>query len=301
MTIRASAGTVVAIAIVAGALTACDDAAETSRTKAAEHVTWLVEKTESDVAEVRKGLPKGADAVAARWQKKLPADAGAGDAGAKQATPTLSVTDSRAILERARADVQDLRVAKSTFFALAHPEGRVISGAEEPDRLAGEDLFEAFPALAGAKTKYVETRGSLRAARGVEGRPDGQWVAGAPVRASGELLGLYVTGWAWSSYAYRLETALRSDLKTAAQKPEAKGKVPLAYVFVLVGKDVFASRLTPAVNADELKKRDALSKATGKGAHSEKLEITGREYGLAVQRAPALGEDVAIAVLRSEI
>ena len=40
--------------------------------------------------------------------------------------------------------------------------------------------------------------------------------------------------------------------------------------------------------------------ATGDAAFSTTLEVTGRSYGLSVRRAPALGSDVAIAVLRSE-
>ena len=64
--------------------------------------------------------------------------------------------------------------------------------------------------------------------------------------------------------------------------------------------DVFGAPVSPDVNARVIKETSPLAKIPATSAVSFELEITGRDFGLAVQRAPALGKDVAIAVLRSE-
>jgi hypothetical protein len=108
--------------------------------------------------------------------------------------------------------------------------------------------------------------------------------------------GLYVTGWSWSAYAYRLETALRSQL---GSELEANAKMPLAYVYVVVEKSAFGAPVSPDVNAKAIAELDPLAKG-GPQPQTYQLEITGREFGLAVVRVPELGERVGIAVLRSE-
>ena len=266
--------------------TACKDTTKLSLEKATGDVSFLVETTRKDVGEVRSGLPAGADALAAAWK----ADASI-------------ATDSKAAqraLEDARRKVQDLRVAKSTFFALADTSGVVIRNDQEQDRMAGHALFAAFPALAGATAAYVEGAGSMPEAAGVRApRPDGQWAAAAPVRVDGVAKGIYVTGWSWSSYAYRLEFALRSRIRSELMG-QAGAKEPLVYVYMIVGKAVFGAPVSPEVNMKAIADVDPLAKASGDAVFSRAVDVTGRSFGLAVRRAPDLGSDVAVAILRSE-
>jgi hypothetical protein len=275
-----------ALVAVAGAgVAACKDTGKLSAAQASEHVAFLVDTAAKDVEEVRNGLPEGAKILATRLKKDpaLPKDLNA-------------VRDS---LELARRKVQDLRMAKSTFFALADPSGTVLRNDQEQDRMAGRPFFASFPALSGAKDKYVETTGSMPEASGVRApRADGQWVAGAPVVVDGTTQAIYVTGWSWASYAYRLEFALRG--KVRSELSDKTEKEPLVYVFIVAGKAVFGAPVTPEVDATTIAGLDPLSKARDAETFSAPIEITGRTYGIAVRRAPALGADIGIAVLRSE-
>jgi hypothetical protein len=54
------------------------------------------------------------------------------------------------------------------------------------------------------------------------------------------------------------------------------------------------------VNREQLAALGLVSKAEGEGVYSTQIEITGRGFGVAVRRVPALGKDVGVAVLRSE-
>jgi hypothetical protein len=265
---------------------ACKDEGKISATYATAHVEFLAQAAKTDVEEVRRGLPQGSD-VLARKLKAQPA-----------LTGDLSAV--RDALESARNKVQDLRMAKSTFFALADTAGVILRNDQEQDRMAGRPLFASFPALSGALSGYVETRGSMPEAAGVRApRADGQWIAGSPVRVDDQTRALYVTGWSWASYAYRLEFALRSKLRSElVGKREANE--PLVYVFVVVGKSAFGAPVTPEVSASAVVAQDPVAKTSAGAVFSTPLELTGRAYGLAARRVPELGPDVAVAVLRSE-
>jgi hypothetical protein len=110
---------------------------------------------------------------------------------------------------------------------------------------------------------------------------------------------LYVTGWAWTSYAYRLEFALRGQ--TDIELRGTRKNVPLLYVFVIVGSDVYGSPAAPEVNARAIGEREPLQHLAADGSFSTLLEITGRTFALAVHSAFELAPGVAIAVLRSEL
>jgi hypothetical protein len=266
------------------ASTGCTKTSEVSRQKARGEVEVLAKAATTDVEEVRKGLPLGAQQLEAFFaDPKAQGDA----AAAKQA------------LDSARSKVQDLRTAKSTFFLVADKSGAILRSDMDHDALASKSLFEAFGALRGALTgKYVETRGSLPEAAGVRGRPDGQWVAATGVMKGGEAAGVYATGWSWSAYAYRLENQLRSTVRSEATS--AGTKEPLVYVYVLVDQEAFGAPVSPAVNAKAIKDSGLMGRATGDAPVDTAQEIEGRDFGIAVKRVPALGEHVAIAVVRSE-
>jgi len=72
-------------------------------------------------------------------------------------------------------------------------------------------------------------------------------------------------------------------------------------VFVFAASKVYGAPVTPLVNAEALE-RLGLSTKTDQGVvFHQTLEITGRTYGVAARRAPKMGADVGVVVLRSEI
>jgi hypothetical protein len=263
---------------------ACKKQSAVSAEKAKASLPALTKATQEDVAEVRSGLPQGTKFLLPLFST---GKAAADDPHA-----------ARNALETARSKVQDLRVAKGTFFAVTDEKGVVIRDDDDEDTLAGHALLPSFPGLQPALTgQYVETRGAMPEVAGVRGRADGQWVAAQPVLQGADVKGLYVTGWSWAAYAYRLERALSSNLRSALAENE---KMPLTYVYLIVGKDVYGTPISPEVNAHAIAALSPLNAASATTPTSFELEIAGREFGLAVELAPDLGKDVAVAVLRSE-
>jgi len=263
---------------------ACKKPSAISAEKASASIAALTKATHEDVTEVRSGLPQGAKFLLPIFTTGKPA---ADDPHA-----------ARAALETARRKVQDLRVAKGTFFAVTDAAGVVIRDDDEQDTLAGKPLLPSFPGLAPVQNgQYVETRGSMPEIAGVRGRSDGQWIAAQPVLSGTEVKGWYVTGWSWSAYAYRLERALSSSLRSGLAEGE---KMPLAYVYMIVDKNVYGAPISPEVNAQAIGALSPLKNASATAPVTFQLEIAGREFGLAVELAPDLGKDVAVAVLRSE-
>lgn len=275
---RATAEFTAIFVLVSAGLVHCSrDGGQLSAERAKPLAASVARAAESDVEEIRKGLPEGSKRLAPLFEKGEP------DAAA-----------AREALETARAKVQDLRIAKSTFFAVVSREGIVLRNDREQDAMAGKPIFPAYPGLRAAlEGGYVEARGDLPEAAGVRGRGDGQWVAAAPIRAGAEVRGLYVTGWSWSSYAYRLENHARGEVR-------GEGKQPLVYVYVVVADQVFGAPVSPDVNGQAILALDPLGKAAPDGSFASPLTIEGRDFGLAAQKVPALGDRVAVAVLRSE-
>jgi len=263
---------------------ACKPSGKESSQLASRTVTELARASAEDVRELKMGMPLGAQEL----EKLLPAGPLA----------ELDARDAREALNKARSRVQDLRVAKSTFFALVAPSGVVVRSDGEQDRLVGKDLLAAFPDLRRALGgPVVETRGMMAEAAEVRGKPDGQRVVGAPIGAVGQARALYVSGWSWSAYAYRLENAARSAARAAAEKG---AKVPLLYVYVAVGRDVFGAPVSPDVNANAVRELDLPAKAKAGQPFTTELELTGRSFGLAAIGVPELGPGVAVVLLRSE-
>lgn len=261
----------------------CDDQGKKSAELAREQVRFLADAMKEDLTEVRSGLPLGAAHLVPLLREAHP--------------EPPSFEKASGALDKARDKVPELRVAKSTFFALVGVDGVILRRDGKTDPMAGKSLFEFYPELRGALTKdLVETMGSMPEAAGVRGRSDSQWVVATPVRDGERTLGLYATGWSWSSYAYRLETALRSKLLVAAQKGD---KVPLVYVYLAVRGSVYGAPISPEVSAKRLVDEKILEKSSAKEVYSTTLEIDGRWFGLASLRPSGIDE-VAIVVLRSE-
>jgi hypothetical protein len=271
------------LALLFSSLPSCTKSSEVSKQKAHAEVELLAKAATADVEEVRKGLPLGAKYLEAFFaDEKAQGDA----AAAKEA------------LEHARGKVQDLRTAKSTFFLLADKNGLILRSDLEHDGLASKNLFAAFDLKGATLGKYVEAQGSMPEASGVRGRIDAQWTAATPVMKGADVAGVYATGWSWSAYAYRLENQLRSNVKSEAA--DSNTKQPLVYVYVVAGNETYGAPISPEVNAKAVKDSGLMGRASGEAVLDTAQEIDGRDFGIALRRVPALGADVAIAVVRSE-
>lgn len=264
------------------ALSACTADPKQSAEKAMEHVTFVAPAVAKDVTEIRGALKLGEPQLQVLWKDGKDA--------------SLDPEAALDALNAARNKVQELRNVKSTVFALTTLDGKVIRTDQTQDEMAGKSLFESFPALkAATQGKYTEALGSMHEARGVEGKPDGQWLAAQPITLDGKVVGVYVSGWAWSLYAHRIETALQSHLVDLDKRDR-----PLCYVFVVVGKQAFGTRISPQINAEAVAALDPMAHLDADGNYKTTLEITGRQFGVAFKKVSELGPDVAIAVLRSE-
>lgn len=270
------------VVLLSSMLSACTDTGKISADFAKGHAKFLLTEANKDVEQVRKGMPLGAKLLQKVFDSGEPMDA----------------QKSSEALERARGKTYELRLAKSTFFALVEPNGKVIRNDQEQDRMAGKNIFASYPDLKKvAQGKMVETRGSMPEAAGVRGKPDAQWVVGVPVESKGDVVALYVSGWSWSAYAYRLETALRSDILSKTKEGD---KVPLTYVYVIVANQAYGAPISPVVNGEAILKQKPLARAKASEPFAMPLEIENRMFGLAVVPLEKLGKDVGIAVLRSE-
>lgn len=262
----------------------CEDQGKKSARLVEKDIDYVVAAARRDVGEVRRGMPAGAKELSPLFADASPEKPASADA--------------RKELLRLREDNLDLSAAKSTFFLIAHRDGTILRNNLEEDEMVDQDLFHVYPkAKKALEQDYVEFTGSWDVARGVNGRPDAQWLAAARIMAEGEVAGLFVTGWSWSAYAYRLETALRSHV---LGETEEGGKVPLHYVYVIAGGKAYGAPVAPEVNGEAILQQNPLQKAQADQPVTLKLEITHRAFGLGLQRVPELGADVVLAVLRSE-
>jgi hypothetical protein len=267
----------------------CTDAAKVSEGKAAAHAERLAKLADDDVDEVRRGLPQGAKSLGQMLEAKNDTYADPGQA--------------RRALDRARDECRDLAVAKSTFFTLTDDKGIVLRSDQDPDQMAGKPLVASYPDLAKVLAgETIESRGSMPETAGARTGGDEQWVAAAPVKdAEGKVRGIYASGWSMRRFAYHLEEVLKHDMTAEALRSGEKHvKLPLVYVFVLAGTKVYGAPVTPLVNTETLQKLDLLSKTANDATFHQTIEITGRGFGLATRRAPHMGADIAVAVLRSE-
>ena len=269
------------------ALLGCEDSGKVSASHASAHVQALAAIVERDVGQVRKGLPEGAGMLGELWRG--------------EEDPQLEPERVRKKLARVREAVFELSIAKSTFFAVATADGLVIRSDQDVDTLAQKRLWPAFPKLEAATKQYTEATGNMPEVLGVKGKPDGQWVAAAPIRAGDSVKGVYVTGWSWAKYCYSLEEGLRSSVRSSLIDDEGNiDKEPLLYVFLVVDGTVYSAPAAPQFNADKIAELDVPAKLSQGDPYSLPLEIDGRAFGLGAHKLPVWGEGAAVVVLRSE-
>jgi len=269
---------------------ACTDTSKVSERKATSHVERLAKLADDDVDELRRGMPRGAKALGQIW-------GGKGD-------PLADPSSVRRALDRVRNEDHDLEISKGTFFAITDDKGTVLRSDQEPDQLAGKSLVGPFPGLVKVLAgEPAELRGSMAEMAGARTGGDEQWVIAAPVRdGQGVVRGMYVSGWSLRRFAYHLEETLKHDLvEEALHAGESRTKLPLVYVFVLAGAKTYGAPVTPLLNAQTLEGLGLVAKTDNGVVFHQQLEITGRGYGLAARRAPKMGPDIGVGVLRSEI
>jgi hypothetical protein len=268
------------------AAASCKDQAKESATRASADVAALGALVEKDVGEIERGLPEGAKRLTLLL--------------ANGADPKQDVPGVRKGLFKVRRDVQDLDMAKSTFFAVTDSSGVAIRNDLEEDVMAGQNLFSVFPALAKARDTYTTTVGTFPNA-GAKNGPDEDWIAGAPIkRDDGSTGAIFVTGWTYRYFARHLQESLKDRLVEAAKKNGEERKLPVFYVAVFDKTGVYSAPLTPVVDEKALAEQDLLAK-TAAGAAQGTLGLTDRAFGWAALRSPKLGPDTGIVVLRSEL
>lgn len=267
----------------------CKDQGKISAQGASEDAAFLKALVEKDVGEIDRGLPEGAKRLGAMVSKapEIPSD------------PAQAKTS----LLRARREVPDLTIAKSTFFALADQNGIGIRNDLEEDAMAGQNLVAAFPDLKkalGSAGVYTTTTGAFPGPPGKSG-PDRDWIAAAPVKDdSGKSVGIFLTGWAYRRFAYHLQESLKAELAEKVRKAGDTGKLPVFYVAVFDKTGVYSALRTPPVNEQAMTEADLVGK-TASGAYQGTTSITDRTFGIGAVRVPSLGPETGVVVLRSEL
>jgi hypothetical protein len=281
---RAEIGTLLVLSIVF--CPSCKDKGKESAQKAADNVQALVALAAKDVEEIERGLPEGAKRMAPMIAKNEP----------------LEPPAVRARLNKTHREVPDLNIGKSTFFALADEKGIAVRNDLEVDTMAGQSLVQIFPDLAKALGgAYVETIGAFPGSVSPTQGQDRDWIAAAPIkRDDGTVGGVLVTGWTFRRFALHLQEQLKHDLGEQLRNARDTGKLPVLYVALFDKTGVYAATQTPTVNEKALSDEKVYDRTVGAPAQGV-ITITEREFGYAAARAPKLGADVGIAVLRSEI
>lgn len=269
--------------LLAGWLSGCTKDGEKSVKEAADHAATLAAIVEKDVAEVERGLPEGAKRLSVLF--------------AKGADPRQDLTAVKNALTRVRATVDDLSVAKTTFFVLLDDKGKAIRSDWKSDSMAQSDLFAYFPSLPAAKTSdYHATTGQFP---GTADAHDMDWIAGSPVkREDGSVGGVFATGWPYRAYAKHLFEILKNRL---VEKTKKEGtRIPIFYVALFDKNEVYTPQGTPQVIEKTMAVEDLVGK-TAAGPRADVITIEGRVYGYGAVRIEKMAKDTGVLVLRSEL
>jgi hypothetical protein len=284
-TMRAPLARLLLVALLSTPLVACTDNGKKSAERARVQAEELAAVTAADVAELERGLPAGAAELA----KTLYAP------GNTEAA--LEPADVRRALKRIRSVVPDLRSAKSTFMALATVDGVGIRSDLEEDRMAGMKLFDTFKGLAASKgAAFATTIGTFDE----PGAPvvDDDFAAMVPVNVGGELRSLLFSGWTFRAFARHLQAQGEMTMAERRRAGTEAEKAPVFYVAVADARGTFGSPTTPRVNLDAVQALEPTKLAHGATGTKE---IEGRTFGWGAAKAPAMGPDVTIVVLRSDL
>ena len=166
--------------------------------------------------------------------------------------------------------------------------------------MAGQNLERHLPRAGQGPRRVHHGHGRIPQDVGQTGPADEDWIAGAPVkRADGSTGAVLVTGWSYRYFARHLQEALKTHLLDEAKAAGQEGKLPVFYTAVFDKAGVYASPLTPDVDAKALASQDLVGK-TESGPATGTLTIDDRPFGFAAQRTPSLAPGTGVVVLRSD-
>lgn len=267
-------------------LSGCADPAKQEQI-AVDVLAKIAPLADADVAQVRRGLPAGAKMLGEHVD----------------AEPATNLVALQRVVRGARVNTEDLRTSKCTFFSFADASGVVQRSEIDPDNLAQKDLFKTFPSLKKAlepNAGVVEAWGDMEEMRIAKVGPEQQWVLAHAVQdKAGQTKGLFVTGWSLRRFAYHIDQAAKEELVKTVER-ERKVKVPLVYVFLVKEGKAYGALMAPEVNARAIEGLDLATK-TQNGPYRGHMEITGRVFGIAAQKAPNIGESIILSVMISEV
>ncbi len=268
-------------AALALALLGCENKEKMSAEKAPPALDYVMPLVERDTKQVRGGLPEGAKLLA----KHIDDDPGNDPEGLRHS------------IEKARAGVTDLAIAKSTFFVFVGPDGMVLRSEADTDLAAGQSLTKEVPDAKQFfdKDGVMEVFGYMHGLRGVEKGGDLEWIVGHRVTAkSGKVAGAFVTGWSFRRYLEYLEGDLRRHL--ADTQEDKKRPPPLVYLFLARGDKAYGAPVTPDVDSEAIAKLD-LPHKVGDALYQSSIEVDGQKFALVAKKLPALDKDTVIALL----
>jgi hypothetical protein len=253
-------------------LSGCADPAKQEQI-AVDVLAKIAPLADADVAQVRRGVPAGAKMLGEHVD----------------AEPATNLVALQRVVRGARVNTEDLRTSKCTFFSFADTSGVVQRSEIDPDNLAQKDLPKTFPSLKKAFEMRIAKVG-----------PEQQWVLAHAVQdKAGQTKGLFVTGWSLRRFAYHIDQAAKEELVKTVER-ERKVKVPLVYVFLVKEGKAYGALMAPEVNARAIEGLDLATK-TQNGPYRGHMEITGRVFGIAAQKAPNIGESIILSVMISEV
>ncbi len=272
--------------VFAAALAGCADPAKQEQI-AIDVLAKVAPLADAEVAQVRRGLPPGAKLLGEHIDTE----------------PDMNLVALQRVVRGARVNTEDLRTSKCTFFSFADPAGVVLRSEIDPDNLAQKQIFTVFPGLKKAlepNAGIVEAWGDMEEIRAAKAGPEHQWVLAHAVKdKEGQTKGIFVTGWSLRRFAYHIDQAAKDELVKAAEKSRAV-KVPLVYVYLVKDGKAFGGPISPEVNAHAIEGLDLPAK-TQNGVFRGHVEVTGRMFGVAAQKAPSIGESIILSVMISEV
>jgi len=267
-------------------LSGCSDLGKASEDAALDAVDLAREIVARDVEQVRKGMPEGVKLLL----KRMPAD------------PVAGRLELQTAIRAARENEQNLRIAKSTFFSFATPDGLVLRSEIDPDRLVDQNILKAFPGLSKALEPgagLVEAYGEMEALRGVRKGTDLAWVVAhaVPGKEGEKPVGLFLSGWSFRLYARFVQDGVRAKL-TERTKDKEKKEIPVVYVYFAKTQGAYGDPDAPDMNAEQLVKLEVAQKAQA-GDFKTHIEIEKRAFGIGAKKEPLLGDDAAVAIVAS--
>lgn len=267
-------------------LVACKDKQKDLEKLVTPGLDALIPLTERDSKQVREGVPKAAEHIVKHLDKD----------------PSADVEGLKRALTKTREEIKDLAFSKVTFFAYAGPDGVVLRSEAETDLAAGNSIIKAIEdtkQLFGDGAKAIETFGYMEGLRGVNKGNQLQWVVGSPVKRDGKAIGAVVAGWSLRLYAKYLDTHFIQAIEKTKEDPNKPN--PLAYTFVVKGKQAFGSPDAPDVNMTMLGELDLPSKVQGDKLFTVRKEVESRTFLVGARKAPALGDDLFVACMLSAV